>query len=137
VKLDRATVCLPTRNRQAAHAFYTALGFKAVGELADDGLPEPLQFEISDGLRAMLIPTRGFGWVIGDRKRSPRNTHECLVVIGLATNAAVDKLMRRARGAGAKIVVEAGDQQWGYAGTFADPDGHLWQVGRADGFLTR
>jgi hypothetical protein len=89
------------------------------------------------GLRVMLIPTRGFGWVIGGRKRSPSNTHECQLLIGLATNAAVDELMRRAHDAGAKIVFEAGDQQWGYAGAFADPDGHMWQVSRADGFLTR
>jgi uncharacterized protein len=137
VKLDRATVCLPIKNRQVAHAFYTALGFVTLGELGDDGLPEPLQFEISVGLRVMLIPTRGFGWVIGDRKRSPRNTHECLVVIGLATDAAVDELMRRAQDAGAEIVLEPGNQKWGYAGAFADPDGHMWQVSRADGFLTR
>jgi predicted lactoylglutathione lyase len=81
-------------NRQVSHAFYTALGFVTVGELGDDGLPEPLQFEISSGLRLMLIPTRGFGWMIGDRKRSPRSTHECLVVVGLATDAAVDRFTR-------------------------------------------
>jgi uncharacterized protein len=137
VKLDRATVCLPIKNREVSHAFYTALGFVTVGELGDDGLPEPLQFEISTGLRVMLIPTRGFGWVIGDRRRSPRNTHECLVVIGLASDGAVDKLLHRAQDAGAEIVMEAGKQQWGYAGVFADPDGHLWQVGRGNGFLTR
>jgi uncharacterized protein len=105
--------------------------------LGDDGLPEPLQFEISVGLRVLLIPSRGFGWVIGGRKRSPRDAHECLVVIGLATDAAVDELMRRAQDAGAKIVIEPGNQKWGYAGAFADPDGHMWQVSRADGFLTR
>jgi uncharacterized protein len=137
VKLDRATVCLPIKSRQVSHAFYTALGFATVGELGDDGLPEPLQFEISSGLRVMLIPTRGFGWVIGDRKRSPRGTHECQVLIGLATDAAVDTLIRRAQDAGAKIVFEAGNQNWGYAGAFIDPDGHMWQVGRAGGFLTR
>lgn len=138
MKLDRATVCLPIKDRPVSHAFYTALGFAAVGEeLEDDGLPEPLQFEISAGLRVMLIPSGGFGLVIGGRKRSPRNTHECQVLIGLATDAAVDELMRRARDAGAEIVFEAGNQQWGYAGAFADPDGHLWQVGRADGVLTR
>ena len=137
MKLERATVCLPIKNRQVSHAFYTALGFKTVGKLGDDGLPEPLQFEISVGLRAMLIPTRGFGWVIGGRKRSPRGTHECQVLIGLATDAAVDKLMRRAQDAGAKIVFEAGNQEWGYAGAFTDPDGHMWQVSRTDGFLTR
>ena len=131
MKLDQATVCLPIKDRLVSHAFYSAVGFVTVGELGDDGLPEPLQFEISVGLRVMLIPTRGFGWVIGDRKRSPRNTHECLVVIGLATDAAVEKLMRRAPHAGAKIVMQPGNQKWGYAGGFADPDGHMWQVNRA------
>jgi predicted lactoylglutathione lyase len=137
MKRDRATVCLPVKNRLASHAFYTAVGFKAVGELDDDGVPEPLQFEVSTGLRVMLIPVIGFGWVIGDRKRSRRGTHECLFVIARATDRAVDALMRRARQAGAKIVTEAGSQRWGYAGTFADPDGHLWQVSRADGVLIR
>ena len=137
MELDRATVCLPIKSRPASHAFYTALGFTTVGELGDDGFPEPLQFEISVGLRVMLIPSRGFGWVIGDRRRSPRNTHECQVVIGLATDAAVDELMHLAHDAGGEIVFEAGDQQWGYAGAFTDPDGHMWQVGRADGVLSR
>ena len=58
-------------------------------------------------------------------------------MIGLATDAAVDRLMRHAKDAGAKIVTEAGNQKWGYAGAFADRDGHMWQVSRADGFLTR
>ena len=137
MKLDRATVCLPTKNRRASHAFYSALGFVPVGELGDDGLPEPLQFEISVGLRVMLIPSRGFGWVIGGRKRSPRETHECQILIGLATDGDVDDLMRRAQDAGAEIVIEAGNQQWGYAGVFVDLDGHMWQVGRAGEFLTR
>ena len=147
MKFDRATVCLPIEDRLASHAFYTDLGFVAVGELGDDGLPEPLQVEVSDGLRVMLIPTGGFGWVIGDREPASRGSHECLVVIGLATDTEVDELMDRARGAGAEIVVEAGNQTWGdepgdarpdaYVGVFSDLDGHLWQVSRADGVLIR
>ena len=153
MRLDRATVCLPVRDCSVSHAFYTALGFGAVGEPGDDGLPEPLQFEISVGLRVMLIPAVGFGWVIGRRRRSPRRAHECLVVIGLDTEAEVDELMRRAQDAGGEIVFEPGNQTWGpvpvddelaetqspdaYAGAFADPDGHMWQVSRAYGFLTQ
>jgi predicted lactoylglutathione lyase len=106
-------VCLPIKDRLVSHAFYTALGFATVSELGDDGLPEPLQFEISVGLRVVLIPSRGFGWVIGSRKRSPRAAHECLVVIGLGTDAAVDELMGRAQDAGAEVVFEGGDQRWG------------------------
>jgi predicted lactoylglutathione lyase len=137
MKLDQATVCLPVADRAVSHAFYSALGFATVGELEADGMPEPLRFEISTGLRLMLIPRTGFGWVIGDRKPSAKGSNECLIVIGLPTEAEVDKLMRRAQEAGAELVIEAGVQKWGYAGAFADPDGHVWQVGRADGFLTR
>jgi predicted lactoylglutathione lyase len=54
-----------------------------------------------------------------------------------ATDAEVDELMRRAQDASAEIVIKAGNQKMGYAGAFADPDGHMWQVSRADGFLTR
>ena len=45
--------------------------------------------------------------------------------------------MRRAQDAGAEIVIEAGNHKWGNAAAFADPDGHMWQVSRADGFLTQ
>ena len=137
MKLARATVCLPTKNRRAAHAFYAALGFAAVGELGDDGLPEPLQFELNASLRVMLIPSVGFGWVIGGRKRAPRGTHECQILVALARDNEVDELMRRAKDAGAKIVFAPGSKKWGYAGAFTDPDGHMWQVGRAGEVLTR
>jgi hypothetical protein len=55
VKLGRATVCLPIKDRLVSHAFYTDLG-SSPWELGVDGPPEPLQFEISVGLRVMLIP---------------------------------------------------------------------------------
>ncbi|GAA3719508.1 hypothetical protein GCM10022204_44500 [Microlunatus aurantiacus] len=49
MKLDRATLCVSIADRAMSHSFYTALGFAAVGEPGDNGLPEPLQFEVSDG----------------------------------------------------------------------------------------
>ena len=39
-----------------------------MGELADDGVPEPLQLVLNDGLRLMLIPTGGFGWITEDHE---------------------------------------------------------------------
>jgi uncharacterized glyoxalase superfamily protein PhnB len=37
-------------------------------------------------------------------------------------------MIERARRAGAKIVNQPAKQPWGYTGTFADPDDHLWMV---------
>jgi predicted lactoylglutathione lyase len=136
--LEQATVALPVENRVTAHAFYSALGFATVGdELEKDGLPEPLQFEISAGMRIMLIPTVGFGWLLGGRKRAARGAHGSAFVIARPTDKAVDTLIRRAREAGAKIVSEPTLHRWGYAGTFVDPDGHLWLVSQAEGVLAR
>jgi predicted lactoylglutathione lyase len=160
VQFDRATLCLPIADRRASHTFYTALGFEPVGELGEDGLPEPMQIQVSDGLRMMLIPTGGFGWVIGDRDVARSTAHECILAVGLPTETQVDDLMRRAQDAGANVVYPPGNQAWGsgddtsddsddsdnsddtdeiaaYAGVFADPDGHLWQVSRADGILVQ
>ena len=99
-------------------------GVEAFGAPADDGVPEPLQFALNDGLQLMLIPRGGFGWVIGDRDAAAPGHSECVLSVG----GDVDALVERARAAGAAIVGEPERQPWGYTGTFADPDGHLWMV---------
>lgn len=122
-------VALPIADRRTSFTFYRdALGLEAVGELADDGLPEPLQFAVNDGTRLMLIPSGGFGWVIGDREVAPPGHSECLLNLGFETENGVNDLIGRAHRAGAEIVTEPGHQPWGYAGAFADPDGHVWMV---------
>jgi predicted lactoylglutathione lyase len=122
-------VALPTADRPTAHAFYRdGLGFEPVGEPADDGVPEPLHFALGDGVVLMLIPTGGFGWVVGERPVAEPGTSECALSFGAATDAEVDAVVERARAAGATVVTDPGAQPWGYAGSFADPDGHLWMV---------
>jgi predicted lactoylglutathione lyase len=122
-------VGLPIADRRTSFAFYRdALGLEAVGELADDGVPEPLQFVLNGGLRLMLIPTGGFGWVVGGREVAPREQSECLLSLTAGSEAEVGELVERARRAGAEVVTEPGQQPWGYAGVFADPDGHVWMI---------
>jgi predicted lactoylglutathione lyase len=129
VSTTPVVLCLPTADRRNSFEFYRdGLGFKPLGELADDGLPEPLQFVVNDGVRIMLIPTGGFGWITGDHDVAPVGSSECVVSIGAASDAGVDEVVERARRAGAEIVTEPGQQAWGYAGAFADPDGHVWMV---------
>jgi uncharacterized protein len=122
-------VSLPIEDRRTSFAFYgDGLGFEAVGEPAGDGIPEPLQFALADGVRIMLIPTGGFGWVIGDHEVAPPAHSECILSLSAASEAEVDAWLDRARAAGARVVVEAERRPWGYTGTFADPDGHLWMI---------
>jgi hypothetical protein len=50
------TLALPIAERAAALAFYRdALGLEPFGEPGSDGIPEPLQFAVNEGLNLMLI----------------------------------------------------------------------------------
>jgi len=80
----------------------------------------------------MLIPTGGFGWVVSGRDVAAPGTVECLLSITLGSPEEVDALLARAAEAGGEIAAGPEPQPWGYSATFADPDGHLWQVVASD-----
>lgn len=121
-------VSLPIEDRARSFRFYRdVLGLEAFGELADDGVPEPLQFALAEGVSLMLVPTGGFGWVVG-RELAPPGTSEVLLSRSLSSPAEVDDLLARAVAAGATVVAPAEAKPWGYCAVFADPDQHAWMV---------
>lgn len=121
-------IALPTADRSRSFAFYTAgLGFTAFGPIADDGVPEPLQFDV-DGTHLMFVPTGGFGWITGGRPTASGDVTECLLSLSKDTDDEVDQVLDAAKAAGGVVVMPAERKPWGYVGAFADPDGHLWQV---------
>lgn len=129
MNLKPLTISLPVADRRKSHDFYRdALGLVVFGEPDEDGLPEPLQFIVNEGLRLMLIPTVGFGWVIGGNKVVESGSSELIFSIEAASISEVGEIIQRADNAGGRIVVEPARQDWGYTGSFADPDGHIWMV---------
>ncbi len=86
------SISLPIADRRTSFAFYRdGVGLEPFGEVADDGVPESLQFDLNDGVRIMLIPTGGFGWVLGANTVAPKGTSECFVSITVGTDAEVDE----------------------------------------------
>ena len=58
-------VGLPIADRRRAADFYRAfLQSDPFGAIADDGLPEPLQFRVNTDTTILLIPSTGFNWVL-------------------------------------------------------------------------
>ncbi|MGW0433605.1 VOC family protein [Micromonospora sp. NPDC003197] len=122
-------ISLPIADRRRAMAFYRdAFGFDPVGEPAEDGVPEPLQYQLNDRTLLMLIPTGGFGWVLGDRAVAPTGVSECILSTTVATEREVIEVIERVRRCGGDVVTEPSPQPWGYSGLCADLDGHVWQV---------
>jgi len=59
----------------------------------------------------------------------PRSRTEISIGHNVNSKGEVDEAIANARKAGAVVRVEPHDTFWGgYAGTFEDPDGHLWEV---------
>jgi hypothetical protein len=129
MQYESIVVSLPVADRPTSFAFYQgALELEPVGELADDGIPEPLQFVLNSGLNLMLIPTGGFGWTIGEGRVVATDAHETILVINASSIEEADARIGQAVAAGARITTPPTQQPWGYSGSFADPDGHIWMV---------
>ena len=122
-------VSLPVADRPRSSTFYRAfLDQLPPGDPEEDGEPEPLQFLVNDGLRLMLIPRGGFGWVVGDAEVASPGTVEVLLSREAADESAVRRLAETAVAAGGTLQVAPSRQPWGYVAVVGDPDGHLWQL---------
>lgn len=123
------SIGLPIEDRLSAMTFYrAALGWEPVGEPVDDGVPEPLQYDLGGGVRLVLVPSGGFSWVLGGRPLAAEGTSECVLSVSEVDEAGVDAAVDRAVAAGATLITAPGQQPWGYSAAFADPDGHVWMV---------
>lgn len=85
-------------------------------------------FDLQSGLRLALWPRASIAHDAG-LARGPRSATEFTLAHNVGSSQEVDDAMDRAERAGAKIVKAAAKTFWGgYAGYFADPDGHVWEV---------
>ncbi|WP_243058054.1 VOC family protein [Nocardioides sp. SR21] len=124
----RIVVALPTADRSRAYAFAQNLGLETPGELADDGVPEPLRVQLNELASVMYIPTGGFGWVTHGRPTADPTSSECLLSLQVDSPDEVDGIVGRVEAAGGVVVSAPEQKPWGYTATFSDPDGHLWEA---------
>ena len=99
-----------------------SLGLEAIGEPAEDGLPEPLQFALTTGCRPDARSQRRLR--LGDRRARSRHRGPQRVHARPGAARTRPKWTNSSNGceqAGAEVVTEPGQQPWGYAGAFARP----------------
>ena len=85
-------------------------------------------FKLAGGLQLALWPRTSIAADIGLEVTPPSAT-EMTIAHNVNSRQEVDDVMAQAVAAGARIVKPATDTFYGgYAGYFADPDGHVWEV---------
>jgi catechol 2,3-dioxygenase-like lactoylglutathione lyase family enzyme len=137
VRLRLTVLTLGVDDLDASVAFYRdGLGLATegvVGTEFDHGAVA--FFDLAPGLRLALWPRVSLAWDAGV-PQGPRSATELSLGWNLGSAGEVDSALARAAAAGARIVKPAGPTFWGgYAGYFADPDGHLWEVAHNPAFV--
>jgi len=85
-------------------------------------------FELQSGLQLALWSRADIAHDTGIAK-APRSSTELTLGHNVNSTEDVDAAMSQAQKAGARVVKPCGPTFWGgYAGYFADPDGHVWEV---------
>jgi hypothetical protein len=114
---------------ERSFAFYSNLGFPTKGIVGREFEHGAVAFfDLAGGLKLAVWPRASLAHDTG-LPVSPRSATEMSIGHNVRSEQEVDAVMREAERAGASIVKSARKTFWGgYAGIFADPDGHLWEV---------
>lgn len=85
-------------------------------------------FDLWGDLKLAIWPQADLAFDTGLHQQ-PISTTACSVGHNVLHREDVDEIMNRAQRAGAQIIKSPQDTFYGgYAGYFADPDGHLWEI---------
>ncbi|MCG3418350.1 VOC family protein [Oceanobacillus sp. M65] len=122
-------VTLGTRDIVKSHNFFKEIGFET-SIMGPESDPAIIFFR-NEGSRIALYPLEELAKDINNE--NPPALSEGFPGITLAYNAKslgeVDKVFKRAELAGAKIIKEPKETDWGgYSGYFTDLDGYYWEV---------
>lgn len=119
-------VNLPVKELKRSIDFFTHLGFSFNQQFTDD---KAACLVINDGsIYAMLLTEPMFKTFTKKEIADASKTTEVLIAIDTDSREQVDELIRKAVEAGGSIYTEPADHGWMYQHSFADPDGHQWEI---------
>ncbi len=118
-------VNLPVKNLPKSIEFFTRLGFNFNPQFTDD---TAACMVISESIFAMLLTHPKFAEFTRKDIADATKTTEVLIALDAESREAVDNIVKNAREAGGTIYDQARDHGWMYHHSFADLDGHQWEV---------
>ena len=118
-------VNLPVRDVRAAAAFWAELGFATNPQFCDENTTNVV---IDDNIVVMLLARPRFQDFVSGPVADPSAATGVLHCLSADSREAVDTLVDKALAAGAKDWMPAQDAGFMYGRSFADPEGHVWEV---------
>jgi predicted lactoylglutathione lyase len=116
---------LPVKDLERSKSFFSGLGYSFNAQFTDD---KAACMVVSDNIFAMLLQEEYFKTFT---KKSISNAHdatEVLIALDMASREEIQQTVAKAKKLGAHIYAEPQDHGWMYQHSFADPDGHQWEL---------
>ncbi len=125
MKVKSIYVNLPVKDLGKTRAFWTKLGFSFNEQFSDD---KALCLVLNEGaIYAMLIVPE-FYQTFTNRPLADGSTTQVLLAIEVDSREAVDAITQAALNNGGARYRDSADHGWMYYDSFADIDGHQWEV---------
>ncbi|TCJ19233.1 glyoxalase/bleomycin resistance/extradiol dioxygenase family protein [Flaviaesturariibacter flavus] len=126
---NKIFVNLPVQDLQKSMDFFRHLGFGFNMQFTNHAAA---CLVLGDNIFAMLLTHEHFAAFTKKPIADARQTTEVLIALDAESREAVDTMVRRAVEAGGTIYADPQDHGWMYGHSFADLDGHQWEIGFMD-----
>lgn len=118
-------VNLPVKDLKRSISFYSQLGFTLNEQFTDE---KAACIVIGENIYAMLLIENFFKEFTKKEICDATKSTEVLIAIDVPGRKDVDDMVNKASKAGGSLYREPQDHGWMYQHSFADPDGHQWEV---------
>lgn len=118
-------VNLPVKDLKKSITFFTHLGFSFNPQFTDETATCMI---IGENIFAMLMVDTRFQEFTKKAVADAHKTTEVILALDAESREAVDDLVIKAVEAGGSIYADRHDHGWMYYHSFADLDGHQWEI---------
>lgn len=120
---------LPVKNLDKSMEFFKSLGFSFNPQFTDE---KAACMIVSENIFVMLLTDTYFQTFTRKEICDAKKSTEVLIALDTNSKDEVKELVSKAQAAGAHIYAEAQDHGWMYQHSFADLDGHQWELAYMD-----
>ncbi|MBO9635442.1 MAG: VOC family protein [Chitinophagaceae bacterium] len=118
-------VNLPVKDLNKTKEFFAQLGFTFNEQFTNEAAACMI---IGENIYAMLLVEPFFQSFLNKQVGDPAKTANGIYALAVGSRAEVDQMVDKAMKAGGGFVKEPQDHGWMYGRSFADIDGHQWEV---------
>lgn len=118
-------VNLPVKDLKKSISFFTQLGFSFNPQFTDE---QATCMIIGENIFAMLLVEERFKDFTKKPISDAKKSTEVLLALDAESREAVDTMVKNAVKAGGSVYSDPQDHGWMYGHSFADLDGHQWEI---------